>query len=493
VSIEPKTAGNPGEYCVLVVDDRIENRYTTVHTLTRAGFAVTEAATGKEALALSKLLPTVIVLDVKLPDILGYEVCRRIKSNPHTSHIPILQLSAAFHNTESKLYALGSGADAYLTQPAEPVVLVATVKSLVRLHQAESQARLSARQWQTTFDSLSEGVAITDASGTIVRCNRSMISLLGRSYNDIENRSGIELIRGVFGVTLTAESLAIPREMQLGTRFFRLRVDPIVIQEVPNGTIFILEETTDRKRAEQALVISEGLAATGRTAHTIAHEINNPLEAITNLLYLLRGALKEPLTAEEYLATAEQELERVSRISKQILSFNREAATPIEVCPPDLLEDVLALHNRMIVDKEIIIQREWDTRGSVRVFPAQMRQVFSNLVRNAIEASSSGGEIRIRVSEHKRWNKTGKSNIWISIADHGVGIPKENIKKIFEAFFTTKALKGSGVGLWLSATIVNEHKGRLRVRSSARLQKSGTCMTVVLPASASVARHSGGA
>jgi two-component system, NtrC family, sensor kinase len=118
-----------------------------------------------------------------------------------------------------------------------------------------------------------------------------------------------------------------------------------------------------------------------------------------------------------------------------------------------------------------------------------MRQVFSNLVRNAIEASSSGGEIRIRVSEYKRWNKPGKRSIWISIADHGVGIPKENIKKVFEAFFTTKALKGSGVGLWLSATIVNEHKGRLRMRSSDRLPQSGTCMTIMLPASASVAHE----
>ena len=171
---------------VLIVDDRVANRYTTAHALTRAGFEVIEAATGKEALELSKKLPTVIVLDVKLPDILGYEVCRRIKSNSQTRHIPVLQLSAAFLSNESKLYALESGADAYLIQPADPVVLVATVKSLVRLHRAESQSQLAAKQWQATFDALDEGVAILDSSNVVQRCNRAMTKLLDRSYSEIE-------------------------------------------------------------------------------------------------------------------------------------------------------------------------------------------------------------------------------------------------------------------------------------------------------------------
>jgi CheY-like chemotaxis protein len=182
---------------VLVVDDREANRYTTVHALTRSGFQVVEASSGKEALELSRSLPSVIVLDVRLPDILGYDVCRRIKANTQTRHIPVLQLSSAFLSNESKLFALESGADAYLIQPADPVVLVATVKSLVRLHAAESQAQLAARQWQTTFDALSEGVAMIDRTGLILRCNRAMTSLLGRSYGEIENRDLRELLPSV--------------------------------------------------------------------------------------------------------------------------------------------------------------------------------------------------------------------------------------------------------------------------------------------------------
>ena len=187
---------------VLIVDDRPANRYTVAHAMTRAGFNVVEAATGREALELSKQLPTVIVLDVKLPDIVGYEVCRRIKANPQTRHIPVLQLSAAFLNNESKLYALESGADAYLMQPADPVVLVATVKSLVRLHHAESKAQLAAKQWQATFDSLTEGVAIVDDAGIIQRSNRAMTELLGKSYSEIETRHFRDVLQECFGLSL---------------------------------------------------------------------------------------------------------------------------------------------------------------------------------------------------------------------------------------------------------------------------------------------------
>jgi two-component system NtrC family sensor kinase len=128
---------------------------------------VIEAESGRQALELARQVPSAILLDVKLPDILGYEVCRRLKSNPRTSHIPVLQLSAAFVDNESRVYALESGADAHLTQPVEPNVLIATVKSLVKLHEAESLAKLAAKQWQSTFDALGEGVAIIDAAGNI--------------------------------------------------------------------------------------------------------------------------------------------------------------------------------------------------------------------------------------------------------------------------------------------------------------------------------------
>jgi two-component system NtrC family sensor kinase len=468
---------------VLIVDDRVANRYTTSHALTRAGFEVIEAATGMEALELSKKLPTVIVLDVKLPDILGYEVCRRIKSNAQTRHIPVLQLSAAFLSNESKLYALESGADAYLIQPADPVVLVATVKSLVRLHRAESQAQLAAKQWQATFDALSEGVAILDPFGVVQRCNRAMTNLLDRSYSEIEGLPLDVLTRECFGFDPAQSGRGFPIELQFRKRFFRLSEAPILSQGESTGCIFIVAETTQQKLAEQALLVSERLAATGRIAHTIAHEINNPLEAITNLVFLLQSSLDKPVVAEQYLNAATTELTRVSRIARQILSFNRESAVPVQVDLGGLIDDVLALNNRAIVDKGLEVRKNWKDSVQVQGFPAQLRQVFSNLVRNAIEASFSGGEIAISLSPSKVGHNPAAPGVRVTIADRGVGIAPENLEKIFDAFFTTKELKGSGVGLWLSSSIVHEHGGRIQVRSSTRFSHSGTCMSVLLPSS----------
>jgi two-component system, NtrC family, sensor kinase len=466
---------------ILVVDDRPASRYPVVHALKRAGFAVIEASNGKEALELSTSMPDVIVLDVKLPDILGYEVCRRIKANPSTSHILFLQLSAAFLSDESKVHALESGADAFLTPPVEPGVLVATVRSLVRLHDAELRNRRMGEQWQTTFDALSEGVALVDPEGLVQRANRAMTLMLNRSYGEIEGQPLTDLIHQSFGFDVSASDSPAIQEIQIGTRYFRFSLTPVIRNEVEAGGIFIVSEITEQKRAQAAFVINERLAATGRMANTIAHEINNPLEALTNLLYLLKGSLDKPATAAEHLEIAQEQLTRVSRIARQILSFNRESSVPVAVHIHELLEDVLALNNRTIIAKDLQIEKRWDKPLLMKGFPAQLRQVFSNLLRNAVEASDPGGKIVLKVSACHNWGDNGGESARISFADRGAGIPAENIDRVFEAFFTTKELRGSGIGLWLSNTIVKEHGGRIQVRSSVTSERSGTCFSVLLP------------
>ena len=466
---------------VLVVDDRPANRYAIVHALRRAGFTVIEAESGREALELANRVPSAILLDVKLPDILGYEVCRRLKSNPRTSHIPVLQLSAAFMDNESRVYALESGADAYLTQPVEPNVLLATVRSLVKVHEAESLAILSAKQWQATFDSLSEGVAVIDGSGTVQRCNRAMAKLLGRSYVEIEGASLRDLLQETLRYTLKGEQHVNGLEIAAGARFFRLSLEPVFLEDVRTSSIFILADITQQKMAEHAALLNERLAATGRMAHTIAHEINNPLAAITNLLYLLRASVSDSPAGSSFLRSAEEEVERVSRISRQILSFHRDSAAPVEVELGHLMDDVLALANRDLVNKKLSVRREWDGVTVIDAFPAQLRQVFSNIIRNAIEASPQEAQIRVSISSCKIFSRGSAPGVRVTICDAGPGIPRNNLSRIFEAFFTTKELKGTGVGLWLSSTIVQEHGGRIQVRSSTLPQRSGTCISVLLP------------
>ncbi len=467
---------------VLVVDDREENRYTVRHALSRAGFTVSEAATGREALELARTLPDVMVLDVRLPDMLGYEVCRRLRANPQTSHIPVLQLSAAFQSTESKLYALESGADAYLVQPADPLVLVATVRSLARLHQAERKAQTASRQWGATFDALGEGVAIIH-DGVVQRCNRAMVQLLDLPYGQIEGRGYEALLQEVFSVAVDVLQVQGTVSVQRGSRFFRLATSALAENEGVRGSILVVADVTPQKQAEEALLLNERLAATGRMAHTIAHEINNPLEAITNLIYLAQHADDMPAQALEFLASAADEVARVAQISRQILSFHRETKDPIRVPVAELLEDVLALSARAASARQLAVHMDLDRRLVVVGFPARLRQAFSNLIRNAIEAAPVGGIVQLRVSRASlRFLGDSVPAVRVSICDNGPGIPTEIRERIFDAFFTTKQQKGSGVGLWLTTAIMQEHGGRLQMRSSVRPGESGTVLSALLPA-----------
>src|SRR3954464_9910505 len=167
---------------ILIVDDREENRYISSRILRSAGYSVEEASTGRQGLEKILQQPALVILDVRLPDVLGYEVCRRIKENPQTVNIPVLLVSAAFVTSESQVQALDAGADAYLIQPLEPTVLIATVRALLRLRKAEAGSKLAAKQWQSTFDALSEGIALLDSDWRVVRCNRSLAQLLNKPY-----------------------------------------------------------------------------------------------------------------------------------------------------------------------------------------------------------------------------------------------------------------------------------------------------------------------
>lgn len=477
------------EKLILLVDDRPANRYAIAHALKRAGYTVIEAETGREALDLATQIPSAIILSVKLPDIIGYEVCRRLKANPRTGHIPVLQLSAAFIDNESRVYALESGADAYLTQPVEPNVLIATVKSLIKLNEAEAIAKLSARQWQATFDALSEGVAVIGADNNIERCNRAMSELLGLPYSEIEGKQLNTLLGGSLHMLLSGENKTGVQEINWGSRYLSARLEPVSIDGTMIGGIFVLADLTFQKMTERTALLNERLVATGRIAHAIAHEINNPLEAITNLLYLLGTQQTNTKEASEYLSMAEAELARVSRIAKQILTFHRESATRVEVELAPMIEDVLALNNRRIMEKHLRVSTVCRAPLSIEGFPAQLRQVFSNIIRNAIDASSSHGRLMIRISSASQARGIKESGVRITIADDGKGISKVNLPKVFDAFFTTKSVKGAGVGLWLSSTIVQDHHGRIRIRSSDTPGRSGTMVCVYLPIKAAAELH----
>lgn len=234
------------------------------------------------------------------------------------------------------------------------------------------------------------------------------------------------------------------------------------------------------RHAEEALRKSEKLAVAGRLAASIAHEINNPLESVTNLLYLMRSSSSDTQTVE-YGRLAEQELARVTEIAKQTLQFYREPTphTPTHVA--DVLESVLQLYGPRIAARNVSLQKELHRGAPVTAGAGELRQLFANLIGNALDAMRNGGKLRVRTRPAREHAGGRRRGVRISVADTGSGIPHHLRKRVFEPFVTTKGDTGTGLGLWVTAEIVEKYAGRIRLRSSAQPQKSGTVFHVFLP------------
>jgi signal transduction histidine kinase len=464
---------------ILIVDDNDQNRYILSRFLRQADYECIEAARGSEALDQAATLPDVMVLDVNLPDMSGFEVCRRIKCDPATAQISILQISASMDSSENKARALESGADGYLIHPIDGAVLAATVRSMLRLRTAESVARDAAEQWQATFDALSEGLALVSADRRLIRWNTAFAALCATDSALAPGDDVAALLLRLIGTSepLFEKSGAhSPAEFTLGERTIQLAVRSTGNTASP-PIVLVLSDITDRRLAEYALRTAEKIAATGKLANAIAHEINNPLESLTNLLYLARGASSVD-TIQDYLSRATEELARISRITRQTLSFHRDTQIPVPLDIGGLIADVIALFEKSAASRQIRVLLDSQPTLTLYGYPGQLGQVFGNLVRNSIEAARPQTNICIRVRSVIR---KGREGTRVTIHDRGHGIP-ENIQKVmFDPFFTTKELRGSGLGLWVSRNLVMKHQGTIRFRSSTRPDRSGTTFEVFLP------------
>ena len=464
---------------ILNVDDYEPGRYARSQLLRSFGFDVREAKTGGEALSAVALEPpALVILDVNLPDISGFEVCRRLKEGPTTATVPVLHLSATYTGPGHKARGLEGGADAYLTEPVEPRVLLATLNALLRMKRAEEAQRESARQWQVTFDALSDGVALLDAEGVVVRCNQAFARLLAGSERDLVEA-------GDTGDTPFARMRRTHRQETVERhghgRWLRVTVDPVHRAGVVTGAVCTVADVTDRKQVEEERVqllareqAARAAAEAGNRSKEefiamLAHELRNSLAPIRMAMRTLRGPAERDPDVRRATEIVERQSRHLARLLDDLLDAARLAREKIELRrTATTLETVVA--EALEATHELI-----DARGhavdlalpSTPVWldadPTRLAQVVGNLLNNAAKYTPPGGRITVSA-------ETAGGTAVLRVRDTGVGISPDSLPGIFELFAQGdrrpgRSEGGLGVGLTLARMLVELHGGTLTASS----------------------------
>lgn len=365
-------------------------------------------------------------------------------------------------------------------------------REMRRSHAAAAEV-LQQKEWLgTTLHSIGDAVIATDAEGNVVFLNDVAVSLTGYSKDEARGLS----LKQVFPIfnesTLQPVEDPVEKVIRMGTVVglanhtvlrrrdgSKVAIDdsaaPIRNPEGElTGVVLVFRDVSKQRETDIALRNAEKLASAGRFAATIAHEINNPLEAVMNSLFLLNSDPGLTPEGRIYLRTAEQELTRVAAVARQTLSFYKDTTSHSQVSVPELLDEILALYSKRVDSRSVEIVRNYAHAPELQTSAGELRQVFSNVILNSLDALPTGGTLALTVKQEVQ--EEGEY-VRVDITDNGVGIPPENLKRIFEPFFTTKADVGTGLGLWSAKSLVEKHGGQMLVESS----RDTTRFTVLLP------------
>lgn len=492
------------DHTVLVVDDNPATRYSTARTLRAAGFRTEEAASGAEALAKSENNISAVVLDVHLPDIGGFEVCRMLRAKPKTAVVPVVHLSATYVEDKYKVAGLNSGADAYLTHPAEPPILIATVQALVRARLAEEQLRKSEAKFRAIYTQAETGIALVDSAGTIVEANPALLRMLGRAADEVLGRKVFEFappqwaaaVRGLVEQDdLPARqwrevfALALPDGEEVHLEW---TMSPHI---EPGLRVGVVSNISARKKLEEqreSLLEREKAARTSAEQHSqtkdnfiavLSHELRNPLNAMMMGLHVLfkRGGTPETMTGLRMIERNVQAQARiisdildVSRINSGKLTLNRELIDPAAV-----LSSALDGMKEAVDQRRLAVTLDVDSAHELVWLDAtRFQQMFWNIFNNAIKFSEPGGAVQASLK------RVGDSLV-LTVRDHGKGIAPDFLRTIFDKFSQgatpgNRSHGGLGLGMAIVKHLTELHGGSVVVESEG-LGKGAT-VTLTIPA-----------
>jgi PAS domain S-box-containing protein len=489
---------------ILNVDDDPGGRYVISRVLRHAGYQVAEAASiGEARRMIAGLKPGLVLLDIKLPDGDGFEYCRELKTDPRTANTLVVQHSASYVRPADHARGLDIGADAYIALPVDADVLLATVRSLLRLRAAEHALRESARGWRVTFDALSDAVALLDAGTRITRCNRALSTLLDLEFPAILGQRWSDLLPGLpvqpFDSVL-APGAPPPRvdvEARHEGRWMRLVADPVWSADGSlEGMVCVLSDIEERKHIEEerrTLLERERIARAEAEAASrakdeflavLSHELRTPLNAVLGWARMLRsgsvdaGRVDHALQAIERNAAAQAQLiEDLLDVSRAISGHLHLDAKPLALEPiaRSAIDVVQLAADAKNVNLSLTSE---DTGLQVIGDGTRLRQVIWNLLSNAVKFTPAGGEVQVTVARRQDLAE-------IVVRDTGVGISPAFLPHVFDRFrqadtSVTRSHSGLGLGLAIVRHLVESHGGRVEAASEG--EGKGATFTVRLPA-----------
>ncbi|MEO6815939.1 MAG: ATP-binding protein [Edaphobacter sp.] len=490
------------ELKVLLVEDNVDDAFLLERHLRRHGFAPeitrVETAPDMQAALTGPDSPEVVLADYNLPNFSGPAALQLLRKSG--IDIPFLMMSGAV-SEETAVDSMRAGAHDYVSKQNLTRLVPALERELKEASGrrnklvAEAALRASEARFHRLVEAMPLGLLISEASGRIIYANQAVERLLGCTDDDIAAGAltldtlcpSLTVAHAVLNNNTSAEpfeAVCTTKSGELITVLVGIALlNPEASPEQRQVAAFIADLSL-QKKSEELLRRTEKLAVAGRLAASIAHEINNPLEAITNCLYLAAHTdLSE--SSRSYIEMAQNELNRVAQITVQTLRFYRGNASDTHIDVHELIETVFALLESRLHGLQIEVLRQFRVASSVVAQAGEIRQVIANLFGNAMDALPNGGRILLRTAPTHNW-RSGKSGIAITVADNGIGMDSETLSRIFEPFFSTKGITGTGLGLWISHEIVTKHHGTLRVRSRAETDNihGGTVFRLFLPTEA---------
>jgi PAS domain S-box-containing protein len=376
----------------------------------------------------------------------------------------------------------------------EDGVIVGAAK-IVRDITRQKKLEEAALRLAAIVESSDDAIASKDLNGTITSWNRSAEKLFGYKAQEIIGKPVLMIIPP----ELHHDEDIILSKIRRGEKidhFETIRVKKdgeridvsLTISPVKddNGNVIgaakIVRNITETKKIDRALQTTEKLAAAGRMAATVAHEINNPLEAVTNLVYLAKRDLSNNDRVAAYLEMASRELDRVAHITRQTLGFYRDTSSPVRVNVAETIDDLLLLYEKRFETRRIKVLKQYDKEIEITALAGEIRQAFSNLITNAIDAMPTGGTLVVKVAKASDWGGSHRDGVRVTVLDTGSGIEAKHRKSVFQPFFTTKTDVGTGLGLWITRGIVEKHQGDIRMKSRTGENRHGTVFSIFLPA-----------